>query len=99
MTTPPVKQETSITPNWVISKKVKAGVVKVNLAILDKDVSVDDPIDINRVDNKRDLDFTVNTKTRKVEGFSQTYKTGATISRAGKEKKAAEVTFVVTVKK
>jgi hypothetical protein len=99
VTTPPVKQETSITPNWVISKKVKPGVVKVNLSVLDKDVSVDDPIDINRINNKRDLDFTVNTKTRKVEGFAQTFKTGATISRAGKEKKAAEITFVVTVKK
>jgi hypothetical protein len=99
VSTPPVKQEQSITPDWIVSKKVKAGVVKVNLAVFDKDVSVDDPIDINRVDNKRDLDFTVNTKTCKIEGFSSTYKCGAKITRAGKEKKDAEVTFIVTVKK
>lgn len=97
--TPVVKQEASITPDWVISKKVKAGVVKVNLAVMDKDVSSDDPIDINRVANKRDLDFTINTKTCKVEGFSSTYKCGQKITRAGKEKKEAEVTFIVTVKK
>jgi hypothetical protein len=99
VSTPPVKQEQSITPDWIVSKKVKAGVVKVNLAVFDKDVSVDDPIDINRLDNKRDLDFTVNTKTCKIEGFSSTYKCGAKITRAGKEKKDAEVTFIVTVKK
>ena len=99
ISTPPVKQEASITPNWVVSKKVKAGDVKVNIGVFDKDVSVDDPIDINRIDNKRDLDFTINTKTCKVQGFSSTYKCGATISRAGKEKKAAEITFIVTVKK
>jgi hypothetical protein len=96
---PVVKQEASITPDWILSKKVKAGIVKVNLAVMDKDVSVDDPIDINRVDNKRDLDFTINTKTCKVEGFSSTYKCGQKITRAGKEKKEAEVTFIVMVKK
>ena len=73
--------------------------VNVKLSVFDKDVSVDDPIDINRIDNKRDIDFTVNTKTCKVEGFSSTYKCGAKITRAGKEKKAAEVTFIVMVKK
>ncbi len=99
ISTPPVKQESSINPNWVVSRKVKAGVVKVNIGVFDKDVSVDDPIDINRVDNKKDLDFTINTKTCKIEGFSSTYKCGAKISRAGKEKKAAEITFIVTVKK
>jgi hypothetical protein len=99
VTSPTVKQETSITPDWVLSKKAKAGVVKVNLAVFDKDVSVDDPIDINRVDNKRDIDFTVNTKTCKIEGFSSSYKCGSKIVRAGKEKKEAEVTFIVTVKK
>jgi hypothetical protein len=99
VSTPPVKQEASITPNWVVSRKVKAGVVKVNIGIFDKDVSVDDPIDINRINNKKDLDFTINTKTCRVEGFASTYRCGAKISRAGKEKKAAEITFIVTVKR
>jgi hypothetical protein len=99
ITTPPVKQEMSITPDWILTRKVKPGIVNVKLAVFDKDMSVDDPIDINRIDNKRDLDFTVNTKTCKVEGFSSTYKCGAKITRAGKEKKAAEITFIVMVKK
>jgi hypothetical protein len=99
ITTPPVKQEMSITPDWIITRKVKPGIVNVKLAVFDKDMSVDDPIDINRIDNKRDLDFTVNTKNCKVEGFSSTYKCGAKITRAGKEKKAAEITFIVMVKK
>jgi hypothetical protein len=97
--TPPVKQETSITPNWVVTKKVKPGVVKVKIGVFDKDISVDDPIDINRVDAKRDLDFEVNTKTCRVLGFSSVFRCKSTISRAGKEKKAAEISFIVTVKK
>ncbi len=97
--TAPVKQETSITPNWVVSRKVKAGTADVKVAILDKDVSVDDPIDVNRVDAKRDLDFSINTRNCKIDGFSSTYRCKQTISRAGKEKKAAEIYFTVDVKK
>jgi hypothetical protein len=41
----------------------------------------------------------VNTKTCRVLGFSSVYRCTSTISRAGKEKKAAEISFVVTVKK
>lgn len=96
---PVVKQEGSIKPDWIISKKVKAGVVNVKFEIIDKDLSVDDPVDVNRIDNKRDLDFTVNTKTCRIEGFATTFKCGAKINRAGKEKKAADVTFIVMVKK
>ena len=96
---PVVKQEGSIKPDWILSKKVKAGVVNVKFEIIDKDLSVDDPIDINRVDNKRDLEFTVNTKTCRIGGFATSFKCGAKINRAGKEKKAADVTFIVTVKK
>jgi len=97
--TAPVKQETSITPNWVVSSKVKAGTADVKVAILDKDVSVDDPIDVNRIDAKRDLDFSINTRNCKIDGFSSTYRCKQTISRAGKEKKAAEISFTVDVKK
>jgi hypothetical protein len=99
ITTPPVKQEMSITPDWIITRKVKPGTVNVKLAVFDKDISVDDPIDINRIDNKRDLDFTVNTKNCKVGGFASTYKCGAKITRGGKEQKSAEITFIVMVKK
>lgn len=97
--TEPVKQDAEITPNWKVSKKVRPGTVKVKVEILDKDVSQDDPIDINKVNAKRDLDFTVNTRSCKVEGFSSTYKCGRTISRAGKEPKSADVSFTVSVKK
>lgn len=85
-------------PDWKLTLKVPAGDVKVKFALIDKDVAEDDPIDINRVDKKRDLDFTVNTGSGKIEGFSQTYKVGQTITRGGKEPKKAEVSFKVSVK-
>lgn len=93
-----VKQSVDIKPNWKISKKVKPGVIKVKVEILDKDVSQDDPIDINRVDNKRDLDFTIDTRSCRIEGFSEPYKCGQSITRVGKEKKAAGITMSVGVK-
>lgn len=96
--TPVISGQTEAKPNWKISKKVPSGVQKVKVEILDKDVAVDDPIDINKVDKKRDLDFTVDTRRCRIGGFSSTYRCGASISRAGKEKKAADVTFTVDVK-
>lgn len=93
-----VKQSIDIKPNWKITKKVKPGEIKVKVEILDKDVSLDDPIDINRVDAKRDLDFTVDTRACRIEGFSEPYKCGQSITRVGKEKKAAGITMSVSVK-
>jgi hypothetical protein len=97
--TQPIKQQDVDKPDWKIIQKVEPGVHKVKLEILDKDISQDDPIDINRFDNKRSIEFEVNSKTCRVLGFSSGYKCGATITRAGKEKKAAEVSFKVSVKK
>lgn len=85
-------------PGWKLSAKVPQGVHKVKLELIDKDLTADDPVDVNRVDNKRDLDFTVDTKTCKIEGFSSTYKCGSSISRAGKETKKGDITFTVSVK-
>jgi hypothetical protein len=96
---PELSGQTEMSPNWRLTLPAKPGVVAVNLAVIDKDVSVDDPIDINRVPNKRDLDFTVNTRTGKIEGFAETYKTGQTITRAGTENKKARISFTVDVKK
>lgn len=93
-----VKQE-SFSPDWVIRKKVKAGTVNVRIELVDKDLAEDDPIDINKLPNRRPLEFTVNTKKCRVEGFSSTYKCGSTIKRAGTENKKAEITFNVRVKK
>jgi len=94
----PVVSNEEFSPNWKLTLPAKAGVNDVNLALIDKDVAVDDPIDINRVDNKRDLDFTVNTRTCRIEGFSETYKCGQTITRAGGENKKANISFTVEVK-
>jgi hypothetical protein len=94
-----VKHSVDIKPNWKITKKVKPGVIKVKVEILDKDISQDDPIDINRVDGKRDLDFTVDTGSCQIVGFSEPYKCGKSITRVGKEKKAAGITMLVGVKK
>lgn len=96
--TPTVSDQAEVSPDWKISKTVSGGTVNVKLELIDKDVSVDDPIDINRLDNKRDLDFTVNTSSGVIEGFSETYKTGQTITRAGGEKKKASISFKVDVK-
>jgi hypothetical protein len=41
----------------------------------------------------------VNTRNCRIDGFSSRFKCGQKITRAGKEKKAAEVTFIVMVKK
>lgn len=94
-----VRQSAAISPNWKIVQKVPPGTHKIKVEILDKDASLDDPIDINRIDNKRDLDFTVNTKNCKIEGFASTYRCGKTITRGGNERKKAEAAFTVGVKK
>ena len=95
----PTSVKGAFKPNWKLSHKVADGTIKVKLELIDKDVTADDPVDINKVTNKRDLDFTVNTKTCKIEGFSQTYKCGSVISRTGTETKKAEISFTVSVKK
>lgn len=96
---PTLSGQKEFSPNWKLTLPAKGGTVNVKLELVDKDVSVDDPIDINRIDKKRDLDFTVSTGSCKIEGFSQTYKCGATITRAGGEKKKAVISFKVEVKK
>lgn len=95
----PVVSKPSFSPAWKLSKKVAAGSQSVKFALIDKDVSVDDPVDINRVANKRDLDFTVDVKSCKISGFAQNYKCGSKIKRAGLENKKAEITFSVAVSK
>lgn len=94
----PVVKETKFKPDWKISKSVSSGEHKVKLELIDKDIAEDDPIDINRLNNKRDLEFKVNTRTCKIEGFSSTQKCGTTITRTGTENKKAEISFKVSVK-
>jgi len=92
-----VKGADVIKPDWKVSAKVKSGAHIVKVELVDKDVTQDDSIDINKVDKKRDLDFTV-TKGCRIEGFSSPYKCGSSITRAGTEVKKAEITFSVSVK-
>lgn len=94
-----ISDRMEVQPNWKLSKDVSPGVHNVKLELIDKDVAVDDPIDINRLPNKRDLDFTVDTRSCRIDGFAQTYKCGATITRAGAERKKAEISFKIDVKK
>jgi hypothetical protein len=96
---PELTGQSEFTPDWKLTLPASGGKVTVNLSLIDKDVSVDDPIDINRLPNKRDLDFTVDTRTGRIEGFSESYKTGQTITRAGTENKKASISFKVDVKK
>jgi len=95
---PTITGEQVFTPNWKLTLPASKGVNEVNLALIDKDLAVDDPIDINRVENKRDLDFTVNTKTCRIVGFAESYKCGQTITRTGTQNKKAEISFTVDVK-
>jgi hypothetical protein len=88
-----------IKPAWTLSVAVPQGKHAVKLELVDKDAAADDVIDINRLDNRRQLEFDVDTKTCSVTGFAETYKCKTRITRTGKEKKGAEVTFSVDVKK
>lgn len=94
-----ISDRAEVRPDWKLSKEVSPGVHTIKLELIDKDVAIDDPIDINRLPNKRDLDFTVDTRSCRIDGFAETYKCGATISRAGGERKKAEISFKVDVKK
>lgn len=97
---PVAKQQTEVKPDWKLTKSVPRGKTAIKLEILDKDVlNPSDAIDINRVDKKRDLDFTVNTDKCRIEGLSGSNSCGSKISRAGRENKKAEIDFTVTVKK
>ena len=96
-TTPLIKDQNEIRPkDWVCTFKVPAGIHDVKVRLADKDVAVSDPVDINRLPGKRDLDFKINTQTCVISGFAQTYTCGARITRSGDEKKKAQITFVVT---
>ena len=46
---------------------------------------------------KRDLDFVVNTRSCRLEGFSQAYRCGEDVRRSGGERKKAEMVFMVQV--
>lgn len=94
-----VAQKQDIIPDWKISKTVQRGVHDVKVEIFDKDVfSPDDEIDINRLPNKRDLDFTVDTRRCRIDGFAQRYRCSQQIRRAGDDRKKAEIIFYVTVR-
>lgn len=97
---PVAKQQTAGKPGWKITQSVPRGKTNVKVELLDKDIlNPSDAIDINRVDKKRDLDFSVDTARCRVEGLTGISRCGQSISRAGNEKKKAEVDFTVSVKK
>lgn len=93
------RQRNHAEPNWKITKAVYGRRSHdVKLEIYDKDIGkADDKIDINRVDAKRDLDFVVNTRRCRVEGFSERYHCGDPIRREGYEQKKAAIEFYVDV--
>lgn len=92
------RQRNFAEPNWRITKRVGKGTHDVKLEIYDKDIGkADDKIDINRVDEKRDLDFTIDTRNCRIGGFSETYRCGDPIRREGFERKKAEIEFYVDV--
>lgn len=100
---PRIRRADVVRPNWTFSKHVRPGTYNVKLEIFDKDVfSKDDLIDINRLDDKRDLDFRVKTRPCTVLDFAEPYACrgrGVTITRAGREKKSAEIRFTVDTRR
>jgi hypothetical protein len=100
--TPVLKQEAAVgqvlRPNWQIIQNVGPGVHPVKVELIDKDLSQDDVIDINRLPNRRILEFTIDTRRCRIEGFASDYNCKSSINRKGKEPKAAEITFTVDVK-
>jgi hypothetical protein len=97
--TKPIRQQADISPNWEIKSFVPPGNHPISVEILDKDLTKSEPIDINRVENKRQLDLSVNTRNCSISGLSGVSRCGQTIVRAGTERKKAEVTFTVNVKR
>ena len=97
-TTKVARNQANASPNWVVRKTVPRGTHDVKLAIFDKDLTKNEAIDINARDNKRDLDFRVNTRNCRVLDLSGVGSgCRSTITRAGKERKAAEVRFTVEI--
>lgn len=97
--TPVARQSDASRPNWVVTKRVSRGKHDVRIQLLDRDPGKpDDVIDINRVANKRDLDFQVDTATCRITGFTSTYRCNTTIVREGTERKKAEIQFKVSTR-
>lgn len=100
--TPILKQEAAVgqvlKPNWQIIQNVGPGVHPVKVELIDKDLSQDDVIDINRLPKRRVLEFTIDTRRCRIEGFASDFNCKSPINRAGKEAKAAEITFTVDAK-
>lgn len=92
-----IRGKDAVNPNWRFAAVVPNGRTDVKIEVFDKDIAQNDPIDINRVDPKRDLDFVVDTRRCRLEGFSEPYRCGDQVRRAGAERKKAEMTFSVNV--
>jgi len=92
------RQQNHAEPNWKITKVVRGRAHNVKLEIFDKDIGKgDDKIDINRVGEKRDLDFVVDTRRCRIGGFSERFRCGDPIRREGFEQKRAAIEFYVDV--
>lgn len=92
-----IRGKDAVAPNWRFAAVVPGGRTDVKIEVFDKDIAQNDPIDINRIDPKRDLDFVVNSRTCRIEGMSQAYRCGEIVRRAGNERKKAEMEFSVQV--
>lgn len=98
-TTPVMKQQAEVRPDWVITQKVAPGKHDLKLQIFDKDVSADDAVDVNPLANNRVLEATIDTRRCRISGYGKTYRCGSIVTVVGHEKKSAAVTFIVDVRK
>lgn len=98
-TTPVIRQQVEVAPNWVLRETLPPGKYDLKMEIFDKDASIDDPIDVNPIDGRRTLEATIDTRKCRLMAYGKTYRCGLRASVSGKERKSAEVTFKVDVKR
>ncbi len=100
--TPILKQTAAVgqvlKPDWQIIQNVGPAAASGQSRIDRQDLSQDDVIDINRLPSRRVLEFTIDTRRCRIEGFASDYTCKSPINRVGKEAKAAEITFMVDAK-
>lgn len=99
--TPKERQKNDTCPEWEVRQEVRPGRRDIKIELWDKDLALDDLIDINgRGDiSKRHQDLGVNTRSCRVYGFRGRPRCGTKITRSGDEKKRAQITFSVKVQR
>jgi hypothetical protein len=98
-----IQDKDDISPNWIFTKSAPIGFtgqIPIVIAIFDKDVTKDDPVDVSPAPDRRELRMNVNAIACTIAG-DVTARCGTAIVTAGNVsvKPRAELTFTVEVRK